>query len=67
MPRSAEPLTPCDRPYPDCKLCGGTGTFDGDPCSVCVLQRWYDDEKARGNIRSLEEIEANRAADRGDE
>lgn len=60
----AMPLTPCDRPYPDCTVCKGTGKHDGDPCAVCVWKRWAEDARAAGALKTPEELEAERVEGR---
>lgn len=54
-------LTPCDRPYDDCGVCKGSGSFEGEPCASCVWRRWYNDGVAAGTHRTLEDVEANRS------
>lgn len=36
--------TPCDNPYPDCKVCSGTGKHPKTltPCDSCVWRRWFE-------------------------
>jgi hypothetical protein len=53
-------FTPCTHPYANCVVCHGTGQYLGDPCSSCVMRKWYADGVETGALRTLEEIEANR-------
>lgn len=41
--RARPQYTPCDRPYADCKVCGGTGKHDIYPCSSCVWRRYAEE------------------------
>ncbi len=47
--------------YPDCGVCKGTGVHPmSGPCDSCAWRRWFGKEKEAGNVRSPEEVAANR-------
>jgi hypothetical protein len=54
--RAMPHYTPCDEPYPDCDLCGGTGVYDHWPCPTCVWRRWA----ASSDLLTPEELDAER-------